>query len=90
MRSYTLVLLLKSDLTRDKKKKLLDQVETWAGAKELKTTELGEKKLMYSIKHEKKGEYVAMDFGSEKIDPGFERRLAIQDDILRHLMIRVK
>lgn len=90
MRSYKLVLLLKSDLGREKKKKLLGQVETWAGAKEAKTTELGEKKLTYTIKREKKGDYVALEFTSEKVDPGFEKRLVISDDILRHLMIRVK
>ncbi len=90
MRSYKLVLLLKSDLAKEKKKKLLDQVETWVGAKETKTTELGEKKLMYTIKREKKGDYVFLEFGSEKIDPGFEKRLVISDDILRHLMIRVR
>ena len=90
MRSYKLVLLLKSDLTKDKKKKLLDQVEVWAGAKEAKTEELGEKKLAYTIKHEKKGEYVALSFGSEKVTQDFEKRLVISEDILRHLMIRTK
>lgn len=90
MRSYKLVLLFKSDLGKDKKKKILDQVETWAGAADSKITELGEKKLSYTIRKERKGDYVALEFGSEKIDPGFERRLSIQDDILRHLMIRTK
>lgn len=90
MRSYKLVLLLKSDLGKEKKKKLLDQVEAWAGAKETKVTELGEKKLMYTIQHEKKGDYVALEFGSEKVEPDFEKRLVINDDILRHLMVRVK
>lgn len=90
MRSYKLVLVLKSDLGKEKKKKLLESVETWAGASETKTTELGEKKLTYTIKREKKGDYVALEFGSEKIDTGFEKRLAITEDILRHLMIRVK
>lgn len=90
MRSYKLVLLLKSDLGKEKKKKLLEQVEVWAGAKDSKVTEIGEKKLMYSIKREKMGDYVSLEFGSDKIDIGFEKRLVIQDDILRHLMVRVK
>lgn len=90
MRSYKLVLLLKSDLTKEKKKKLLDLVVSWAGAKDTKVQEIGEKKLMYVIKHEKKGDYVALEFGSDKIDTGFEKRLVIQEDILRHLMIRTK
>lgn len=90
MRTYKLVLLLKSDLGKDKKKKLLDQIETWAGAKETKVDELGEKKLAYTIKHERKGDYVSMSFGSEKVSTDFEKRLVIQEDILRHLMLRVK
>lgn len=90
MRSYKLVLLLKSDLTQEKKKKLLENIGVWAGAKEAKTQELGEKKLAYTIKKEKKADYVALEFGSEKVAADFEKRLVIQDDILRHLMIRVK
>lgn len=90
MRTYKLVMLLKSDLTQEKKKKLLDTVGTWAGAKESKTEELGEKKLAYVIKHEKKADFVSLQFGSEKITPDFEKRLVIQEDILRHLMIRTK
>lgn len=90
MRSYKLVVVLKGDITKDKKKKVLDSIETWAKAKEVKTTELGEKKLTYPIKHEKKGDFVTLEFMSEGIDTGFEKRLIITDDILRHLMIRVK
>ena len=89
MRSYKLVLLLKSDLTKDKKKAVLTQVEGWAKAQEAKVIEMGEKKLAYPIKHEKKGDYVTLEFGSEKIDVDFEKRLVITDGILRHLMIRV-
>jgi len=40
---------------------------------------------MYTIKREKKGEYVVLEFESEKISTDFEKRLIIQDDILRHL-----
>lgn len=89
MRSYKLVVVLKGDLTKEKKKKMLETIETWAGATDTKVTELGEKKLAYTIKREKKGDYVEMNFNSEKIDTGFEKRIINQDDILRHLMIRV-
>lgn len=89
MRSYKLIVVLKGDLSKDKKKKMLETIETWAGALDTKVTELGEKKLAYTIKREKKGDYVEMNFNSEKIDTGFEKRIVNQDDILRHLMIRV-
>lgn len=90
MRNYKLVVVLKGDLTKEKKKKMLESIETWAGATDTKITELGEKKLAYTIKREKKGDYLEMNFNSDKIDTGFEKRLINQDDILRHLMIRVK
>ena len=35
-------------------------------------------------------DYVALSFESEKITPDFEKRLVINEDILRHLMVRVK
>lgn len=90
MRSYKLVLLLKSDITREKKKKVLSQIETWVGAKDVKTTELGEKKLSYVIKKEKKGEYLTLEFQSEEVPTDFEKRLVVNEDILRHLMLRTK
>ncbi len=90
MRNYKLIVVLKGDIAKDKKKKMLESIETWAGAKDTKIKELGEKKLAYTIKREKKGDYVAMEFGSENIAVDFEKRLINQDDILRHLMIRVK
>lgn len=90
MRSYKLVLLLKSDLTRDKKKKVLDQVSVWADAKDVKSSELGEKKLAYVIKKERKGDYVALEFNSENVPTDFEKRVVVNEDILRHLMLRVK
>lgn len=90
MRNYKLVVVLKGDLTKEKKKKMLESIETWAGATDTKITELGEKKLAYTIKREKKGDYLEMNFNSDKIDTGFEKRLINQDDILRHLMLRVK
>ncbi len=90
MRNYKLIVVLKGDLPKEKKKKTLESIETWAGAKETKISELGEKKLAYTIKREKKGDYVAMQFDSENIATDFEKRLINSDDILRHLMIRVK
>ncbi len=90
MRNYKLIVVLKGDITKDKKQKMLENIQTWAGAVDTKVSELGEKKLAYTIKREKKGDYVALNFNSENIAVDFEKRLINQDDILRHLMIRVK
>ena len=91
MRSYKLVLLLKSELKKADSEKLLDDVRKWIGviAKE-KVTDIGEKKLAYPIKKEKKGNYLLVEFDTEKLIDGFNKRLMLADSILRHLLIRIK
>ena len=89
MKSYKLVLLLKSDLKKDAKDKLYADIKTWLGdVKEDKVDSLGEKKLAYQIKHAKSGEFVVFNFESEKVGPDLNNRLVIRDDVLRHLLIR--
>lgn len=89
MRSYKLVLLLKSDLKKEQKEKLYDDVKKWAGeVNSDKIDTLGEKKLSYPIKHEKKGEYVVVNFEGETIPADLNGKLLIRDEILRHLLIR--
>ena len=89
MRSYNLVLLLKSDIKKEQKEKLLESVLKWAGKidKE-KVNPIGEKKLAYPIKREKKGDYVAISFEAERVDDELEKKLKVNDSILRHLLIR--
>lgn len=55
MRIYKLVLLLKSELKKEEKTKLIDEVKVWIGkpSKE-KVTEIGERKLAYPVKKKKK------------------------------------
>ncbi len=91
MRNYQLVLLLKSDLKKEPKEKLLNEVKSlFSDVKTEKTDNLGEKKLMYSIKKEKKAEYVVMNIEAENIDPELNKRLLLRDEILRHLLVRTK
>lgn len=90
MRSYKVVLILKSDLGKEKKAKLLESIEKMFGAKSTKIEELGEKKLAYTIKREKKGDYAVMNLEAETINSDFEKRMLITDGILRHLTIRTK
>ncbi len=89
MRSYNLVLLLKSDIKKEQKEKLLDDIKKWAGKIEKETVSLiGEKKLAYPIKKERKGDYVSIVFEAEKVDDELEKKLRINDSVLRHLLIR--
>ena len=89
MKSYKLVLLLKSDLKKDAKDKIFTDIKSWLGDVENdKADSLGEKKLAYPIKHARSGEYVVFNFESDKVSPDFNNRLVIRDGVVRHLLIR--
>lgn len=88
-RKYRLVLIFKSDLKKDAKDKLIGQVKTWGGKiTNDKVTELGEKKFAYPIKGNQKGDYVLLQFESEAVSRELEDKVRINDDILRHLLVR--
>lgn len=89
MRNYQLVLLLKSDLKKEQKEKLFEEVKKLLGnLKSDKIDSLGVKKLFYPIKKERKGEYTILNFETDKTDQDLNKRLLIKDEILRHLLIR--
>jgi ribosomal protein S6 len=88
-RKYRLVLVLKSELKKEAKDKLLTNVKSWGGKiSNDKITDLGEKKFAYPIKSAQKGDYVLMEFESESVSPELENKVRINDDILRHLLVR--
>lgn len=90
MRSYRLVLLLKSDLKKDKKDKLMSDIKKWAGEiKEEKVSEIGERKLAYPVKRERRGDYLLLEFKADTVKGDLEKRIQIQDEVLRHLLVRV-
>ncbi len=90
MRTYKLALLLKSDIKKDAKAKLLEDLQKTIGdVKETKINEIGEKKLAYIIKKEKKGDYLVIEFSADKINADADKRIGVKEEILRHLLIRV-
>ena len=89
MRNYRMVLILKSDLTAEAKDKLLSDVISWGGKlSKDKITQLGEKKFAYPIKGNQKGDYVILEFESEAVSSELEKKVIINENILRHLLIR--
>jgi len=89
LRKYRLVLILKSDLKKEAKEKLLASIKSWGGKiSGDKITELGEKKFAYSIKGNLKGDYVLMEFESAAVSTELEAKTRINEDVLRHLLIR--
>lgn len=92
MREYELVLVLRSSLTEDKRKKVLDTVKKWLGdVKIAKEDSLGLKALAYKIKKETTGFFSILSLeAKEAISADFEKKLLAVEDVLRHLLIRKK
>ena len=88
-RKYRLVLVLKSELKKEAKEKLLSNVKSWGGKITAdKVTELGEEKFAYPVKGAQKGDYVLMEFESDAVSSELENKVRIHDDVLRHLLVR--
>lgn len=92
MRLYDLVLVLKTSLSDAERKKLVEQIKSWLGdVKVKKEEEWGQKPLAYKIKRELAGVYYKMELETDKVIPkDFETRLLRNEDILRHLLLRIK
>ena len=92
MRIYDLVLVVRPSLKDTERKKLVDSVKT--SLKDMKFTkeeEWGQKPLAYSIKKELAGYYYFFQFSTENsVLAGFEQKLLINENILRHLLLRTK
>lgn len=90
MRKYKLVLILKSELKKDAKEKLLKDIVSWGGKLEKQEIkEMGEKKFAYPIKGDLKGDYVLVEFESDSVKSELEQKVRINDDVIRHLLVRV-
>ncbi len=90
MRKYRLVLVLKSDIKKTDKEKLLKDVISWGGKIEKdQVKELGEKKFAYPINGDQKGDYVLIEFESNSVSRELEQKVTINDNVLRHLLVRV-
>ncbi|MBI2036655.1 30S ribosomal protein S6 [Candidatus Microgenomates bacterium] len=90
MRLYDVALVLRSATTSIQKEKLLETVKKWLGeAKVAKVEEWGKKKLSYPIKKENEGYYVILSVESGTgLKGDFEKRLLMEEAILRHLVLR--
>ncbi len=92
MRNYQFVLVLKASLTEPQRKKIVESVKGML--KSLKITredDWGQKQLTYKIKRETAGYYFNFLVETEeKIPDDFEKKLFANEDVLRHLVIRLK
>lgn len=90
MRKYRLVLILKRALDKKAADKIVADIKKLAGdVKNDKLTEMGEKKFAYKVKGEQSGNYVVWEFEAEKVAPELEPKIKLNDDVLRHLLVRM-
>jgi ribosomal protein S6 len=90
MKTYQLVLVLKTSLTEANRKKFLETVRGWLGKTKIaKEEEWGEKVLAYVIQHEKSGFYLNFMLESDRLPEDLERKLFNSENVLRHLVIKV-
>jgi len=91
MRTYELVLVVKSSVKEADRKKLLEQVKGWLDkVKVTKEDDWGQKALAYPIKKEDSGHYYQLQLEGELVPADFETRVIQNNDVLRHLLLRTK
>ena len=89
MRNYRLVVMLKGDMDKAAREKVLSDVSGYIGKTEKLTTDvMGEKKLAYPVRGAQKADYVVMKFGAEELSPELKSRLEMNESVLRHLLVR--
>lgn len=94
MRDYELTLILKPNLPDETREKLLEQIKKIVeGAKgKIESQDLwGKKTLAYSIRKEKEGVYVyfILTLPENEVFP-LEKKIKIEEGILRHLLLKKK
>jgi ribosomal protein S6 len=92
MRSYDLVIVVRPSLKDEERKKLIGVVkDLLGGVKFIKEEDGGQRPLAYSIKKEQAGYYYFFKFETEaSVQTGFENKLLLNENILRHLLLRTK
>ncbi|MBI2031853.1 MAG: 30S ribosomal protein S6 [Candidatus Levybacteria bacterium] len=89
MRAYELILVLKTSLSEPNRKKVIEAIKALLDAKIIKEQNWGQKPLSYSIKKEVAGFYVDITFELKSEMPkDFEKKLTLNENILRHLLLR--
>jgi len=90
MKTYQLVLVLKTSLSEANRKKFVEMVKGWLGTTKIsKEEEWGDKTLAYEIKHEKSGFYLNFVLESAKLPADLEKKLFASENVLRHLVIKI-
>lgn len=91
MRVYELILVLRTSLNEEKRKKFLETIKGWL--KDVNVTKedsWGQRMLAYPIKKEKDGFFHLLFLETENLPADLEKKLYASENVLRHLLLRTK
>ena len=93
MRIYENLFIVKPDATEEEIDALVEQMSknvTTAGGTIDKVEKWGKRRLAYRVEKNREGFYVLLQFSSEpEIVKEFERRLRVQDEVIKFLTVRI-
>ena len=93
MRKYELINITRPDLDEESLKNNREKVQsviTQNGGKILETQDMGKRRLAYPIQRLREGVYTVVQFQSEgDIVKELERNLRLDDNVIRHMVIRI-
>lgn len=94
MKQYEIMFIIKPELEEAQINETAEEMKQLAeknGAKNIELKAMGQKKLAYEVKKYKTGYYFLITFETEKheVISEFDRLALINDNIIRHLIVRV-
>ena len=93
MRKYELIFIVRTDFPEEELGKLISQMEgvlTSHGGQVEKVEKMGRRRLAYRVQRQREGMYVLFVVeGSGETVKEFERRLKVNDAVLKYLSVRV-
>jgi len=93
MRKYELIFITRPDMPEEELGKLITQMEgvvTGQGGKIEKVEKMGKRRLAYRVERQKEGIYVLFVIeGSGETVKEFERRLKVNDMVIKYLSVRI-
>jgi len=93
-RAYELGIIIPSNVVEQETQAVIDQIKGWItdfGGEVTKVDYWGRRRLAYPIQDFREGYYVFfyMDFPGNNV-PELERNLLLNDQVIRHLVVRVE
>lgn len=93
LNSYELVLILKTSVSEEGRKKIIEEIKKLlpTSEKKFEVKDFGKRQLSYPIKKEKEGNYYLLTLNMEgKEAASLNSKLKLNEGVLRYLLVRVE